>query len=168
MVDEIEKRMKFNQQLREEKEQWWLEHNHQLFIIITGSMEKTNPGLRDLLRDRYHVQDGYYAGYDALEYVQAWLQSVCARQPNHAFYEKVLEHMVSHRLPEGASAKDFTSVVRRFTSDVNPFLRAPLMEEALGEFILEKLMPPYTDAIERILKELRKSDELSDATKVED
>ena len=124
-------------------------HNNEYFALITDSMLVTNPGLRDLLRDRFHVDDGYYNGVGALEYVTTWIHSLHTRHPEHSFYENVLAELVKHRLPIGASAQSFSAVVRRFTHDINPFLRAPYAGEPLGEFILEHLMPPYQDAIER-------------------
>ena len=39
--------------------------------------------------------------------------------------------------------------------DVIPFIRSPIVGEPLGEFIIEKLMPPYQDAKERLIEQLR-------------
>merc|ERR1712072_1123459 len=41
----------------EKKEEWWKDNNHLLFSIITESMEKTAPTLREILRERFHVAD---------------------------------------------------------------------------------------------------------------
>lgn len=118
-------------------------------------MKKTNPGLRDQLRERFHVADGYYNGVGALQYIEAWLLDIHRRFPDFGFYESALEVMVKKRLPEGAKPGQFDAVVSRFVHDVNPFLRAPYTGESLGEFILEKLMPPYQGAIERLIDDCR-------------
>ena len=128
-VDEVEKRTSHNALVREQKEAWWLDANNTLASIITESMEKTNPALRDTLQDRYHVHDGYYAGYDMLEHVKQWAEEMMERMPEHDFYERVHTLIKKNRLPAGATAKDFSAVVRRFTDDVNPCLRAPYTGE---------------------------------------
>ena len=46
--------------------------------------------------------------------------------------------------------------VHCFVFDLNPYLRAPYSGETLGEFIIYKLMPPYQDAADRLISELRK------------
>ena len=61
-VDKVEERTTYNAQIKEKKEEWWKDNNHLLFSIITESMEKTAPTLREILRERFHVADGYYSG----------------------------------------------------------------------------------------------------------
>ena len=158
MVDEVERRIAYNTQLEEQIAQWWLEANHDYFLLVTDSMVQTQPGLRETLRELYHVQDGFFSGYDAVEYVKTWLRGCQERDPQHKFYEGQLEKLLKNRLKEGASTRDFATVVRRFVFDINPFIRSPYSGEKLGEFIIEELMPPYQDAIERLLNECRKGD----------
>ena len=55
------------------------------------------------------------------------------------------------------TAEQFDAVTKRFVFDINPFIRSPYTGEKLGEFILEKLMPEYQDAIERIEEQLREA-----------
>ena len=54
-VDELERRVSRNAQIKEQRDEWWKTSNNLLFTLITQSMEKTAPGLRQLLRERFHV-----------------------------------------------------------------------------------------------------------------
>jgi hypothetical protein len=113
MADEIERRLNENAQLAEQKQQWWLEHNNQYFTELTEGMRRTNPGLRDMLREKHHVQDGYYNGVGCLESIDAWLKDMHRRFPDFAFYEAAMAVLESKRLPTGAQPADFDSLVSR-------------------------------------------------------
>ena len=67
----------------------------------------------------------------------------------------------------GCLAKDFSALTRRVVHNVIPFIRSPITGEALGEFIIEKLMPPYQDAKERLIEQLRTKGDLANPEKVE-
>ena len=54
---ELEKRLAFNKRLAEQKQTWWRDKLNEYFELITGSMERTQPGLREVLRERYHCGD---------------------------------------------------------------------------------------------------------------
>jgi hypothetical protein len=104
-TDEIERRMNDNAQLAEQKEQWWLENNNKYFTELTEGMRRTNPGLRDLLRERHHVQDGYFNGVGALESIDRWLKEMHRRFPDFAFYESAMNVLESKRLHAGSPAR---------------------------------------------------------------
>ena len=168
-VDTIEARVSENAFIQEQRDAWWQEYNHLFFQIITDSMINTNPSMRDLLRDRYHVIDGYYDGYDAFEHVKKWLNDLHRRQPGYNYYEEALSILERKRLPTGAGEAEFGATVRRFMHDINPYIRAPYAEQALGEYIIEKLLPAsYVDAIDRLLDEMKADGTISDASIVED
>ena len=99
MVDEIEKRTNQNATVIEQREEWWKTNNNLLFTIMTDSMIKSNPGLRDAMRERFHVIDGYYSGYDGLVFVQQYVEGIMERNPQHDHYEKLAKHFEDHRLP---------------------------------------------------------------------
>lgn len=78
-------------------------------------------------------------------------------------------HMIIKKPPAaGCLAKDFSALTRRVVHNVIPFIRSPITGEALGEFIIEKLMPPYQDAKERLIEQLRTKGDLANPEKVED
>ena len=52
MCDEVRKRRAHNERVNKQAEAWFKTKNHEFFLLITDSMIKTHPGLRDTLRDR--------------------------------------------------------------------------------------------------------------------
>ena len=52
-VDEVEKRKRFNKAVKEESAAYFRDENNRYFTIITDSMVRTNPSMRDTLRERY-------------------------------------------------------------------------------------------------------------------
>ena len=165
--DEIVRRRDENQQTKDKRDAYWRTENNRYFTLFTDSMLKTNPGMRELLRERFAVGDGYYAGFQAMTYLTEWFTKTIERQPDYKFYEDCLETLIKNRLPAGASVRMFQSVVRGFVWDINAFLRAPYEDVKLGEFIIKELMPPYIDAQERLLKDLRRDGTLGDVVIVE-
>ena len=99
--DTVEKRLNDNQRTKEQREDWWTKKNHEYFLLVTDSMKRTAPGLRDLLVDRFLVTDGYYDGVAAMKYVEAWLKAIERRHPQHKFYQTCLDTLMSKRLPTG-------------------------------------------------------------------
>ena len=57
MRDEIEKRRRHNEHVAAQRDEWFSKGNNEYFELITSTMVKTNPGLRQVLRDRYYVGD---------------------------------------------------------------------------------------------------------------
>ena len=53
MRDDVERKRSENTQIKEQCETWFKSKNHEYFVLITDTMKRTQPGLRDLLRDRY-------------------------------------------------------------------------------------------------------------------
>ena len=72
----------------EQKQTWWRDKLNEYFELITGSMEMTQPGLREVLRERYHCGDGYYDGVAAMEYIKTWLKNSQLINPQYEHYEK--------------------------------------------------------------------------------
>lgn len=85
---EHEKRVAFNKRLADQKATWWRDHLNEYFEVIVSSMERTQPGLRETLRERYHCGDGYYDGVAAYDYVTTWLKNALLANPQYAHYEK--------------------------------------------------------------------------------
>ena len=112
--------------------------------------------------------DGYFDGVGAMTYISDWFTTMISRNPQFTYYENALAYLTSKRLPDGCTARDFSTVVRRFIHDINPFIRSPFTGSQLGEFILEKLMPKYLDAIDRLIDELRSKGQLGSVEIVED
>ena len=56
----MERRRSENIHIEEQRKYWWLKHNNKYFVLVTDSMLKSAPGLREQLRARYHVENGYY------------------------------------------------------------------------------------------------------------
>ena len=166
--DKCEERKKENEQILEQRADWWLKNNNQLFNLIVGTMVKTAPALRENLRDKFLVETGYYDGHAALAYVENHLTDLARRHPQYQLYETASHAIVSKRLPTGSSEIEFSAIARRFIFDVNPFTRSPLSGEILGEFIITKIMPDYPDAADRIVETLRERGELDDHEKVTD
>ena len=152
---ELEKRVAFNKRLADQKETWWRDKLNEYFTVLTSSMERTQPGLREVLRDRYHMGDGYYDGVAAYEFVTQWIKNALRDSPQNAYYERMHALVETKRLPVGCSDREFCAVARRWAFDINPFVRAPYANEAFGKFIIEKIMPPYSDAADRLVDELR-------------
>ena len=96
--DEVEKRRAHNELTMEKRRHWWTTKNHEYFVLITDSMLRTAPTLRETLRDRYEVSDGYYDGCAAFEFVELWLKDVARRHPQHDFYQQCLELIEKKRL----------------------------------------------------------------------
>ena len=49
MCDEVRKRRSHNERVSKQAEAWFKTKNHEFFILITDSMIKTHPGLRDMM-----------------------------------------------------------------------------------------------------------------------
>ena len=159
----IEERKGHNKQIKLQRETYWRDKNNELFTLLTDSMMHTNPGLREILRSKYHTGDGYYDGAAALKFVELWLLMLQRDSPQNDFYEKAARIIQDKRLPEGCGDREFQAVCRRFAYDINPFLRAPYTGEQLGEFVINKILPrAYDEAAERLLDELRKEDLLGE------
>ena len=62
-------------------------------------MATTAPGMRDTLRDRYQVAEGYYDGCAAMAHIEKWLNQQHDLYPQHDHYESALLKMVASRLP---------------------------------------------------------------------
>ena len=165
---ELEKRLAFNERLKEQKLTWWRDKLNEYFEVLTGSMKRTQPGLREVLREHCHCGDGYYDGVAAMQYVEAWLKNAIELNPQHDFYEKCHLVTVEKRLQPGCSAREFQAVARRWAFDINPFLRASYVSNAMGEFIVTKIMPAMGDTNDRLLDELRKEGLLHDYESVVD
>ena len=165
---ELEKRLAFNKRLAEQKQTWWRDKLNEYFELITGSMERTQPGLREVLRERYHCGDGYYDGVAAMEYIKTWLKNSQLINPQYEHYEKGHSLVLEKRLAQGCSDREFQAVARRWAFDINPFLRAPYAGDAMGEFIVTKIMPAYQDSADRIVDELRREGVLHDYESVID
>ena len=58
LVD-VERRRSENIRIEEQRKDWWLKHNNKYFVLVTDSMLKSAPGLREQLCSRYHVENGY-------------------------------------------------------------------------------------------------------------
>ena len=65
--DVITHRKATNRKIEAQRDEWWRDSNHEFFTIIVDSMIKTNPGMYELLREKFHVSDGYYDGCAALD-----------------------------------------------------------------------------------------------------
>ena len=48
--DEVLRRRDENEQIKERRNAWWRTDNNKYFVIVTDSMIRTNPGMRELLR----------------------------------------------------------------------------------------------------------------------
>ena len=166
--DKIEERVKQNELVSEQRADWWLKNNHALFVLISDTMKHTAPQIHEYCRDRFEVEAGYFDGYATLEYIKAYLVDLAKRHPQFNVYESAAEVIVKKRLPPGCSEPEFSSVARRFIFDINPFQRAPLTGEVLGEFIITKIMPDYPEAADRLIDTLREKGELDDHEKVVD
>ena len=137
---DVERRKAQNKQIRQQRQTWWRDNNNSLFTLITDSMVRTAPNLRELLREKYHVSDGFYDGCAALKFVEKWLVEAQRDAPQYTFFDKA-HGAIDGKLTAGCSEREFNAVARRFLNDVNPFLRAPYVGEQLGEFIINKIMP---------------------------
>ena len=172
MCDEVRKRRAHNERVNKQAEAWFKTKNHEFFLLITDSMIKTHPGLRDTLRDRCALGEedkGYYDGVAAMTFVDRWCKKMHGVHPHHDFFQKCLETIMKMNLPSGCSERDFLAIARRLVYDINPHLRAPYEGDALGELLIMKVMPhAYQDAAERLLDEMRTSKELNDVNKVID
>ena len=164
--DKVEERLAHNELVREKRADWWLKNNHKLYVLITSTMTQTAPQIAEVCRDKYLVETGFYDGYATLQYVEVYLTDLARRHPQYAVYENAVEMIVKKRLPQGCGEPEFSSVARRFVFDLNPFQRAPLSGEILGEFIITKIMPEYTEAADRLVERMREKGELDDHEKV--
>lgn len=164
----LEERRAFNAQLKERKETWWRDRLNEYFDLLTSSMEDTQPGLREVLRSKFACGDGYYDGVAAMLYITAWIKNSLIHNPQHDYYDKGHRLIVEKRLGTGATDREFAAVARRWAFDINPFVRAPYTGDAMGKFIIEKIMPPYADASDRLVDELRKEGLLHDYESVID
>jgi len=155
-VIELEKRVAFNKRLADQKSTWWRDRLNEYFDVIVSSMERTQPGLREVLKERYHTGDGYYDGVAAYKFIESWLKNALVQSPQYTFYEQAHAVLMSKRLAAGCTDREFQAVARRWAFDINPFVRAPYASDAFGEFIITKIMPAYDDAADRLVDELRK------------
>ena len=119
-VDEIEKRRRHNTKVKQERNAWFLKGNHEYFELITQSMMKTNPGLRETLRDRFYLAEGRYDGVGALKHVQAWIGRLYDSYSQTDFYDEILNRAGAKRLPLGCSERVFSAAVRRLVQEVIP------------------------------------------------
>ena len=55
-----------------QRDEWFSKGNNEYFELITSTMVKTNPGLRQVLRDRYYVGDGRFDGVAARDSATEW------------------------------------------------------------------------------------------------
>ena len=99
---DVEKMRAHNLVVCERREAWWRDKNNELFTILTDSMVRTQPSLRELLRQHYHVKDGFYDGCAALRYIETWLQQLQKNAPQHEFFDKAHDTFRDKRLPVGS------------------------------------------------------------------
>ena len=167
-VDEIESRTRHNEKVMAERDTWFKDGNDRYFKIMTDTMVRTQPSLRQVLRDRCRLPEGRFDGVKARKLITKWVERLHTRNPQADYYEDIQHVILKKRLPEGASERAFAAVVRRYTHDVNPFTRSPFEGEALGRLIIEKIMPPYITAGESLIQDLMKEKKLDDIMEVED
>lgn len=166
--DEIQKRLRHNEQIIAQRNEWYSDGSNDYFTIITDSLIDTQPTLRDLLRDRFDMGDGKYDGVGAFKFLTEWLRRINVRFPQHDEYDEALTKVFKTRLPAGCSESNFLTVARKIVQNVNPFIRSPYEGEALGRMLIEKIMPDYSDAAERLVEELQQNGTLGDIREVED
>ena len=70
-ADEIEKRKRHNVKVKNERDEWWNAGDALYFQIITDSMIRTQPGLREKCKERYYIGSGRYSGTNAMDFIKA-------------------------------------------------------------------------------------------------
>mgnify|MGYP006155267663 CR=1 FL=1 len=71
--DEINRRKAENARIIAERNEWWRDGNNEYFTMITDSMIVSAPSMREMLQERYRIDDGVYDGYGAMEtYIKAF------------------------------------------------------------------------------------------------
>ena len=50
--------------------------NSQYFQVLTDSMLRTAPGMREILVERYAMGDGFYDGCGAMDYITEWFNTI--------------------------------------------------------------------------------------------
>ena len=85
----------------EQKQTWWRDKLNEYFELITGSMERTQPGLREVLRSKFSAGDGYYDGVSAMAYITVWIKNSLLHNPQHEYYEKAHTIVLEKRLAGG-------------------------------------------------------------------
>lgn len=89
-LDDIEKRKAHNETVLAQHRTFWRDKTNLLFEILTASMIRTAPGLRDTLRAKYARGDGTFDGVAAKKYVETWCRVAATKNPQHLFYEQGL------------------------------------------------------------------------------
>ena len=101
LCDDIQRRKLHNERVIKQSESWFKTKNNEFFVIITDSMAKTHPGLRDLLRDRCKLEGddiGYYDGVAAMTFIDRWVKKMHLIEPHHDFYQKQLDTILKMQL----------------------------------------------------------------------
>ena len=75
MEDTIQRRKDLNRQTVEARNAWWRTSNSQYFQVLTDSMLRTAPGMREILVERYAMGDGFYDGCGAMDYITEWFNT---------------------------------------------------------------------------------------------
>jgi hypothetical protein len=149
-----------------------IDDRNELFSLMTETMRRTNPGLRDALRAKFKIKElsGHYDGYRALQHVKAKMNEQVREGAFHKHYEKSLAWIQNpkNRLKDGCTATEFSARVRQFVHYVNPYLQRKFTGEDIGKFIIEEIMPEeYSEAGDRIRNKCEEEGELDDEEKVE-
>ena len=119
---DLEVRRAHNRKVDDEIRTYWRDMSHLYFLLITGSMERTNPAMRERLRDLYHVGGGYYDGVGAMEYVTEWVRKMHARNPSYDLYERLSTLILQKRLQIGCRESDFLAVTRKYIYGITNFI----------------------------------------------
>lgn len=141
----------------------------ELFTLITESMVRTAPLLRDNLRNACKIPHSeFYDGKKAYDAVIAHVQALAREGTDADYYQSAEELMrkASNRLPTGCTASEFATRVRNFVHRINPNLDRPYVGEAIGKFIINLMPLAYEEAGERVLADLKRRGKLADAAEV--
>ena len=80
-LDEIEKRKAHNETIMAKRRTYWRDKTNVLFQLLTDSMVRTAPALRDTLRAKYARGDGFYDGVGAKAYIESWCRVMATIAP---------------------------------------------------------------------------------------
>ena len=70
MQAEVEKYQKHNEEVDGRKKLAVRDDRNELFTLFADSMKTTHPGLRDALRKKFAIEDGFFDGYAALQEIK--------------------------------------------------------------------------------------------------
>ena len=156
-----------NDKVKAARDAWWSNALNLYFELITSTMVKHQPNLRDRLRQTCYLGEGRYDGLRAMKDVSTWIEKQHVLVPQTDLYDGLLARALSNRPGEGVSDENFLKLTHQLIHEIVPFMRAPYEGEELGLLIIEKIMPTYTTAAENLVRELRESGELNDPMVVE-